>query len=90
MDFKTSLTKAIGTLVKYTYNKLNYITATKDISDIRALLTKKNQVNLDEEIKENELALRDLEEFVLLQTRGNAKVSIRDIKTNLQKHLTVL
>lgn len=85
MDFKTSLTKAIGTLVKYTYNKLNYITATKDISDIRALLTKKNQVNLDEEIKENELALRDLEEFVLLQTRGNAKVSIRDIKNKFAK-----
>ncbi|QQK06964.1 BREX system P-loop protein BrxC [Miniphocaeibacter halophilus] len=85
MDFKSSLTKAIGTLVKYTYNKLDYITATKDISHIRALLNKKPQMNLDEEIKENELALRDLEEFISLQTLGNAKVSIRDIKNKFSK-----
>ena len=85
MDFKTALTEAIGKLVKYTYNKLNYITATKDIADIRALLSRKSQINLDSELGDNGLALRDLEEFIKLQTLGSTKVSIRDIKNKLSK-----
>ena len=74
------INEAIGKLVSIVYHKLSYIdTATSEL-DIRTLFKTNSQINLEgAEEKINELALNDVNDYILLNSQRHMKTSMKSL-----------
>ena len=85
-DISTRINEAIGKLVSTVYHKLSYIDSDRSESDILTLLkSKETALTAGVENKaQNELALREVKDYIAMNTKRHTKTSM---KTLLDRYL---
>ncbi|MCM1237727.1 MAG: BREX system P-loop protein BrxC, partial [Ruminococcus flavefaciens] len=78
-DFSSRINDAMGKLVATVYHKLSYIDTAMGEMDIRKMLQKTSQIQLEEdkEMSANKLALNDAIEYIGMNSVNHAKTSLR-------------
>ena len=86
-DIGTRINEAMGKLVATRYHKLSYIDTAMNEADIRALF-QNNHTQLTLEGtggKKNELALRDMNDYIALNTQRYTKTSMKSLMDRFMK-----
>lgn len=80
-EITSKINEALGKLVSTVYHKLSYIDTAMSENDIRILFKNNNQqINIDGTKKViNELALNDVNDYILLNTQRHMKTSMKSI-----------
>ena len=86
-DISTRINEAMEKLVTTIYHKLSYINTATNEADIRALFKNNgSQLTLDGiEEKKNELALRDVNDYIALNTKRYTKTSMKSLMERFLK-----
>lgn len=81
-NFESNINQAMDDLIKRVYNKLDHITAAKNIDDLKYLLNQKKK-NIDLNVAEtaNQLALDDVKEHIAL----SGTISLKNIRDQFVK-----
>lgn len=86
-DIASRINEAMGKLVSTIFHKLSYIDTVKNEADIRSLFK-----NIDDQLtlsgteeKHNELALRDVNDYIALHTQRYTKISMKSLMERFLK-----
>lgn len=85
-DLTTRMTEALDGMVKHVYNKLSYIEAAFDESDIRQIFQETNTLSLDQDMEfANHKAMNDVREFVELRKKSASRTNLKELKDKFSR-----